>query len=87
MESLLPILPLLLVVVACPVGMGLMMWWMNRRMQGHGEMSARPPMQSMGADGPETTSDDVAQLKQRVHELEAKMEGSSGSEKASSQER
>jgi len=34
MEQFLPYLPIFLVALACPVSMGLMMWFMMRMMQG-----------------------------------------------------
>lgn len=56
MESLL----LGLAALACPIGMGVMMWMMARGQRGRGD-----------ATGQDTTQDQVAQLRAEVEQLKA----------------
>ncbi len=59
MEHLLPYLPILLVALACPVSMGLMMWFMMRQMQG-------------GQKEQPSTDQRIAELEREVQSLRAR---------------
>jgi hypothetical protein len=58
---------LLLIALACPIGMGTMMWWMHRSMNPSPAAEISPPRQ------PKTTEDIITRnqaLESRVAELE-----------------
>lgn len=65
MESLL----LGLAVLACPVGMGVMMWMMMRSSSSQGSGS-----QGSGSQGDQTAAADVARLRAEVDQLRAARE-------------
>lgn len=59
---------LLLALLACPLGMGLMMWFMAKNMKGGGKSS--PGGESYGAHGPRS----VTQLRAQQSRLSAEIE-------------
>lgn len=59
-------LTLLMMGIACPIGMGLMLWLMNREMRGKSERSASGLM-------PEDAAERLAALHHHRHLLEAEM--------------
>ncbi|GAA3137695.1 hypothetical protein JOF29_000111 [Kribbella aluminosa] len=60
-----------LVLLACPVGMGLMLWYMQRY-----ERRSRAGLQISTTSGPSATPDEVARLHAEVHRLKAALRAS-----------
>ena len=61
-----------LAVLACPVGMGLMMWMMNR---GHGGGQAESPAEKQ-AESPAEKQAEISALRTEIDALRADREGS-----------
>ena len=58
---------LVLALLACPVGMGLMMWWMSRNMNhGQDDQAAKPA----APDDVEQLRDEHARLTAQIDQLE-----------------
>ena len=73
MESLLSYLPII-AVLACPVGMALMMWYMGRSTgQGMGGMNMTPPTQPAADKDAQITvlQEQLQTMRERVRALEA----------------
>ncbi len=77
MQYILSLLPLL----ACPVGMGMMMWFMMRGMSGNGKATASQPAQMQGDQVPAvglTRDEQLAELKSRLSSVQAEQEATAG---------
>ncbi|MDP8967446.1 MAG: hypothetical protein M3N04_02490 [Actinomycetota bacterium] len=58
---------LVLALLACPVGMGLMMWWMGRTMKNGQSSQAEQPA---APENPEQLRDEHARLTAQIDQLE-----------------
>lgn len=68
MDTLLAALP----VLACPIAMGAMMWWMARKGHDHGQPHSQPHSQPHGQ--PQGQDQEIAQLRAELDELRGSRE-------------
>ncbi len=74
MESLLPYL-IPIMVLACPISMGFMMWYMNRSHgKGMGGMNMRPPVKPQADMQPAERDAQVAALQSQLQTLQEQIQ-------------